>query len=115
MVKNIENKMNNLGRVYIAGKITGLSVEEFKANFESGVRDLETMGVIRDNIVNPARYTIDDGSWVEYMKLCLTKLIECDTIFMLDKYQTSKGARFELLTARKLDMRVIFQNNKEEI
>ena len=107
--------MNKIGKVYIAGKITGLTVEEFKANFERGVKDLEAMGVTRNNIVNPARYTIDGGSWVEYMKLCLTRLIECDTIFMLDNYQMSKGARFEMLTARKLGMRVIFQNNKEEI
>lgn len=99
--------MNNLGKVYIAGKISGLSESEFKLKFNRGEEKVKELGVKKMNIVNPARYTIDSGSWSEYMRLCLSRLLECDTIFMLDNYKDSRGARFELLTAETLGMNII--------
>lgn len=99
--------MSKLGRVYVAGKISGLEIKEFKDNFLRGVAKVKELGVKDSDIINPARYTIDFGNWNEYMRLCLSRLLECDTIFMLKDYETSAGAKFELLTAQTLGMKVI--------
>ena len=105
--------MTKLGKVYIAGRISGLSESEFKANFLRGVDKVRKLGVESRHIINPAKYTIDFGEWSEYMRLCLSKLLECDTIFMLEDYKESKGAKFELLTAETLGLNVVYESEVE--
>ena len=105
--------MTNLGKVYIAGRISGLPEKEYKANFLRGVDRARKLGVESRHIINPSKYTIDFGEWNEYMKLCLSKLLECDTIFMLEDYKESKGAKFELLTAETLGLNVVYEGEVE--
>lgn len=111
--KKAREAMNKLGKVYIAGRISGLSESEFKANFLRGVDKVRKLGVESRHIINPAKYTIDFGEWSEYMRLCLSKLLECDTIFMLEDYKESKGAKFELLTAETLGLNIVYESEVE--
>ena len=102
------------GKVYVAGKITGLTEEEFKRNFMQGVGKVHALGVPLRSIVNPAVYTIDGGNWRDYMRLCLSRLMECDTIYMLEGWKSSQGAKFELLTAQTLGLEVLYENEEME-
>lgn len=47
------------------------------------------------------------------MREDLKFLLACDTIAMLDGYDRSRGAQFELLTAHMLGVRVIREQVKE--
>lgn len=93
--------------IYISGKISGLSKEEFKENFKKVEDRLSSIGY---RVINPARIDIDKGSWEEYMEICLFLLEKADIIYMLDNYGDSKGAKQELERAKELGILVMYQH-----
>jgi hypothetical protein len=47
-----------------------------------------------------------DSLWVYYMKKAIPMLLEADCIYMLDGWETSKGARLEFSIATQLNISV---------
>ncbi len=87
-------------RVYISGKITGLTEEAYKLKFAHAERLLRKMGY---STFNPAKHGIVPGyTWADYMKQDIKELCECDYIYFLDNWQDSKGAQLEHDLAVKL-------------
>jgi Asp-tRNA(Asn)/Glu-tRNA(Gln) amidotransferase A subunit family amidase len=81
-------------KIYIAGKITGIDLEEAKANFQVMEEHLTELG---HEVVNPMKLPHDhDKSWNSYMKECIAALMGCDSIYLLPNYHQSKGAMLEL-------------------
>lgn len=80
-------------KVYLSGKISGLSEVEYKTKFNSAELFLTGLGY---DVINPVSYDkIKDGSWEDYMKQDLKLMLDCDYIYLLDNWEDSKGARME--------------------
>lgn len=91
-------------KIYISGKITGLEEKEALRIFCEAETELVNKGFI---VFNPM--TIEhnhDKSWSNYMKTDIKALMECDAIYMLPNWNTSKGAKIERQLAIDLGMKV---------
>lgn len=67
-----------------------------------------------DNIevVNPMREVpYEKGkTWEQYMLEDIALLFGCDSVFMLDNWESSKGARIECGIAKEMSKTIIFQS-----
>lgn len=96
-------------KCYISGKITGLSQDEYMKRFMDGEQTMKKAGY---SVINPAKVNAMmpiDMTWDEYMKMSLTMLSFCDTIYMLSNYTDSKGAMLELSKAQERKMDIFFE------
>lgn len=96
-------------RVYISGKITGLSEKEWTENFEAAEKALTEAGY---RVINPAKVKVD-LDYQEYLTIDIILLGRCDAIYMLDNWQDSNGAKVERATAEALNLTVIDRSNRE--
>ena len=96
-------------RVYISGKITGLSEKEWTENFEAVEKALTDAGY---RVINPAKVKVD-LDYQEYLTIDIILLGRCDAIYMLDNWQDSNGAKVERATAEALNLTVIDISNRE--
>lgn len=90
-------------KIYISGKITGMEAEAFKL-----FKEAETMLIEAGyNVINPMGLEHDhDKTWESYMLECLEAMDECDTIYLLDNWTHSKGAKVELKKAIENDFTI---------
>lgn len=96
-------------KVYISGKISGIE-EEAPALFKQGAKEVVDMGYGPLNPFDLAH--LPNGTWEDFMKRDIQALCDCDAIYMLENWPTSKGAEMELDIAEKLGLRVIWQKPK---
>ena len=98
-------------RVYISGKITGLDLAEARKQFT------EAEGIIRQRlgeeveVINPMKEVpyVEGKTWEEYMKDDIKLLMECNMIYMIEGWKTSKGANIEFNLAVSLGYLVLTQ------
>lgn len=93
-------------KVYISGKVTGIKKEAARL-FQEAEDFINKEG---DFVaVNPMKldHSQHDKSWEAYMKMCITALMDCDYIFMLNNWRWSEGARVELELATTLRIKRI--------
>jgi len=89
----------HMKKIYISGKITGIE-ETAPQLFKDAEDFLKAKG---SEVVNPMTINHDhDKSWLNYMKTDIVALMECDSIFMLENWEESKGACIEHSLAIKL-------------
>ena len=81
-------------KVYIAGKITGYT--GFKARFRIAESRLKSKGYC---VMNPAELGCG-FTHEEYMHVCYAMIDVCDTVYFLDNWESSKGARLEMEYAK---------------
>ncbi len=94
-------------KTYISGKITGLTEAEARSNFKRAENYLHKLG---HKTVNPMTIVHNhDKSWENFMREDLKAMFDCDTIFMLQGWRKSKGARIEYELARHLKMKIIIE------
>lgn len=95
-------------KIYISGQITGLGVEEAKAKFDKGEKALTVQGYIP---INPIKVNtpIEGKTWKEYMLDDIKLLFDCEAIFLLNNWRTSKGARIEYLIAKETGMTILME------
>ncbi len=96
-------------KIYISGKITGLKIEDAQRKFEEMEIIINASGKIA---VNPMKVTSYNPSltWSDYIAADIVELMKCDSIYMLDCWSKSKGARIEYCIARELGLKIYFQN-----
>lgn len=85
--------------IYISGAITGTT--DYMERFNKAENDLIFLGY---EVVNPARINANLPkicTHKDYMKMSLTELELCDTIYLLKGYEKSVGAMEELRYAVK--------------
>lgn len=94
-------------KCYISGKITGLSEDEYMANFHRGKKEVELIGL---EPVSPVDLPHEHGkTWTEFMREDLAALLICDNLYALSNWQDSAGARIEVQLAIDLNMTIIYQ------
>lgn len=93
-------------RWYLSGPMTGYPEENFPA-FHAVENELRRRGYA--NIENPAHKGVIPGwTWEDYLRYDIEKLMKCQGIAMLDRWELSRGARLEHHIAMELDMRVMY-------
>jgi hypothetical protein len=90
-------------KCYISGKITGID------NYEKLFSDAENYLLSKGyDVVNPVKLNHDhDKSWESYMRVDLKALLDCDAIYMLKNFHSSKGAIIEKNLAYQLGIKII--------
>lgn len=82
-------------KVYLSGPIS--EVSDYRNNFNNASIRLKKVGY---TVVNPCNLLhLHNQSYESYMREDLKALLDCDSIYMLDGWENSKGAQFELKTA----------------
>ena len=95
--------------IYIAGKITGLSDEQIKANFRIAKLQCISMGFLP---VCPLELEHNhEKTWSAYMKEDMAAMLQCDLVYAQSNWASSKGATIEINTALSIGMRVIHQKH----
>lgn len=97
-------------KIYISGPITG--TKDYRNRFDAAERKLKAEG---HTVVNPARVNanLPEGTThKEYMMTAIAMLDMCDTIFMMDGWQQSKGCNMELSHAIAKKITVTFEGGK---
>ncbi len=97
-------------RVYIAGPMTGIEQYNYPA-FRSAAALLRMKGF---DVITPVELgdRLDGGmpgkrTYQEYLIACIHGLLQCDTIYLLDGWHMSKGARLEFHIAKALDYQLL--------
>ena len=96
-------------KIYISGKIS--DYPDYMDRFLEAEQYLRNKGY--GEVVNPARIMANfpaSTPYVDYMVMSLRLLDECDTIYMLDNFYESYGARVERLYAMGRGMEVLYES-----
>lgn len=97
-------------RVYISGPITGDPDARTRFRNAEGLKVNEGF-----DVMNPFDNGVNDGSaWEEHMIADIRMLMLCDTIFMLNGWQSSKGARIEFKIAEEMGMDIQFESFQDQ-
>ena len=87
--------------------MTGLPEFNFPA-FHAAAARIAAAGKLP---VSPASlYPHTDQSWTFYMRGAITALCSCESIFLLNGWENSLGARTEFALARKLGMTIYLEH-----
>lgn len=99
-------------KVFISGKMTGLTKEEFKAKFNAAEEKVRAMGYEPFNPSTPEwNDTMHEAglSYGDMLILDFKKIQECDALFMLDNWQDSKGATAERAFAAAIGLKIMYE------
>lgn len=90
--------------VYIAGKVTGLPVHVYEANFAAAKKKLEANNF---NVLNPCDFIAPEEPWQSAMRMAFILLGSADHIYLLSNWQDSRGAKMEFDFAVELGITCI--------
>jgi hypothetical protein len=90
--------------IYISGAVTG--DDNYRSKFERAEKFLESRGF---KVVNPVKDEVDGKAWSYYLRKDLRKLLDCDCIYVLSDWATSRGALLEINVALSLEMEIIHE------
>jgi hypothetical protein len=80
-------------RIYISGPITGTT--DYKERFAAAEEKLKANGY---EVVNPAKVTAtlpESLIWEQYMDVAVCVIALCDSVYMLNGWRDSRGAKIE--------------------
>jgi hypothetical protein len=92
-----------MSKVYIAGKINGLP------NYKEIFKEAEDKFLAKGHVcMNPA--VLGEGfEYQAYMPICLAMLEVCDTVYMLNNWKDSKGAKVEHEYTKLQGKNIVYQ------
>lgn len=102
-----------MARVYVSGPIS--NAPDYLINFAGAKSRLLRCGY---EVVNPAQMCLslpNTFSHNEYMEVCMAALKACDTIYLLNGWQNSVGAKIEAEYALFNNYTMIEEGSKDDI
>ena len=97
-------------RVYISGKITGDPT--YKEKFEKAEKYIKSLGHIPINPAKLDEVMPKDAEYIEYMMMCRLLVELSDAVYVLNGYEESKGAAYELALAKHFDKKIVIEGEK---
>lgn len=98
-------------KVYISGPISGGNLKKREKAFDEAAVSLIVQGY---KPVNPfANGLPADASYGDHMRADLKMMLDCDAIFMLRGWSSSRGAVIEKKVAAACGMTILYQDAKE--
>lgn len=94
-------------KIYLSGKISG--DPNFKEKFAQKAKELTDQGHL---VFNPALHP-DMFTWEQFMELDLKALANCDSIYLLDDWKDSRGAKIEYDEALRLGKEILFEEKRD--
>ena len=97
-------------RVYLSGKITGLTKEEYTRNFKRAAQHYESAGF---EVVNPCDLSEEvlqanpDAGYEDFMARDLEALASCTHIALIAGWEDSPGAQREKAEAERLGLEIM--------
>lgn len=89
-------------KVYICGKVSGLQRSDVELKFNNA----ETLLKFNHyEPVNPIRFVKENTTWDKAMKICISKLMDCEYIYLLDDFTDSMGAWIEYDLSRRVNIK----------
>lgn len=99
--------MNYGKKIYISGQVTELPESRAREIFKNAELYLKIKCY---EPVNPMELNhAGSTSWSDYMRMDIAALCQCASIYMLNGWDRSRGARLEFQIATELGLNVIFQ------
>lgn len=100
--------MEQKKKIYIAGKVTGLQIDEVLKKSVDAERELRKSGAITMNhAYNVFNAGFEHG---DYMHISFAMIDVCDAVYLLKDWQKSKGARMELQYAADHQKEIIYED-----
>lgn len=98
--------------LYIAGKVTGEDIELCKRKFL--MAEMYATEHFKTDCFNPLYHVKQKWSWLRAMLFCVFHLLkDCNSIFMLQDWKSSRGAKIEHFFAKIFRMNIIYQKIKK--
>lgn len=107
-------------KAYIAGKVSGLPIEEVVKKFVDKEEELIQKGYTVFNpivIIHDENYQrewhdmpplTDEENRKEIMRICVSKLLQCDELHLLPDWEQSAGAWEERTIAQKYGIDIVY-------
>ncbi|MBD5437703.1 MAG: DUF4406 domain-containing protein [Treponema sp.] len=95
-------------KIYVAGKITGLSRREVEGKFRATAETLRNEG--HDVFIPSVLPMYDSVPHEDYMHVCYAMIDICDAVYMMTDWQQSKGARMELQYAADWRKEILYED-----
>ena len=102
----------NKNRVYLSGAITG--TDDYQQRFAEASQKIRAT-YKNVEVINPAlvcQSLPESYEHAEYMRVCLTLLCSCDTIYLMKGWRKSVGARIEAEVANRLGLDIIHEEKE---
>lgn len=99
-------------KVFISGKMTGLTPEEYGAKFSVAAKKLQAEGyeVFNPSVPEWNDRMHDDGlSYGDILINDFKKIMEYDALYMLDNWKESKGSTAEHAFANAIGMKIMYE------
>jgi hypothetical protein len=95
-----------MAKIYVGGPMRGYKDLNFPA-FNKAAQDLTDQ---MWEVINPVDLNPDpNADYIECMRKDIAALTTCQAIYLLKGWEKSKGATFEFMVARTLELQVIFE------
>lgn len=95
-----------MNKIYLCGKMS--DIKDFnRPRFNFVANNLRRTGA---DVFNPAEIKgKQHWGWTEYMREALKGMMFCDELYVLDGWETSRGAKIEIELAKKLSMPIKYE------
>lgn len=101
-----------INKIYIAGKVTGLTPEQYHRNFNNA-KEIVKLYFPEAEIIVPTDICDDNWSWTQSMNVCIDELWNCNIVVFMEGWEDSHGASIERKLAQKLNIPILdLVNNK---
>lgn len=98
--------------VYICGPMTGIK-DYNRPKFNRVAYKFRREGY---DVFNPAEIKGQPNwDWQRYMRSAIRGMMKCEAVYVLDGYETSKGANIEINLAKELGMTILYEHDKEQM
>lgn len=111
-IKKIREKMLGMNRqkIYISGPMKG-KIDLNRVEFYKAEKYLLGLGYIP---INPFSLTkkLRNPSIEECMKLDIEAILKCDSVYLLNGWENSKGCAVELAVAKSIGLKILYQDKE---